>query len=68
MADTVALMAFDQHWGTGDPGPVAGQDWFEQTLALDMKQLDPSRTIVIFASLRLRWALKDANGSGSAHR
>jgi len=27
--DAVVLMAYDEHYGTGDPGPTAGQDWFE---------------------------------------
>ncbi|MGH7736135.1 MAG: glycosyltransferase, partial [Gemmatimonadales bacterium] len=29
VTDTVVLMAYDQHWSGGDPGPPAGQDWFE---------------------------------------
>ncbi|WP_394761428.1 hypothetical protein [Phenylobacterium sp.] len=30
--DAVVIMAYDQCWATGTPGPVAGQDWFEATL------------------------------------
>jgi cellulose synthase/poly-beta-1,6-N-acetylglucosamine synthase-like glycosyltransferase/spore germination protein YaaH/peptidoglycan/xylan/chitin deacetylase (PgdA/CDA1 family) len=66
VADTVMLMAFDQHWGTGDPGPTAAQDWFEQTLAEDMRQLDPSRTVVIFGSYGYDWTPPDGGKPGSA--
>jgi spore germination protein YaaH len=35
-ADAVMLMAYDQHYGGGEPGPVAAQDWFESNLAKRM--------------------------------
>jgi cellulose synthase/poly-beta-1,6-N-acetylglucosamine synthase-like glycosyltransferase/spore germination protein YaaH/peptidoglycan/xylan/chitin deacetylase (PgdA/CDA1 family) len=66
VADTVALMAYDQHWGTGDPGPPAGQDWFESTLERDMKLLDPSHTVVIFGGYGYDWTLKTATEPGKA--
>jgi cellulose synthase/poly-beta-1,6-N-acetylglucosamine synthase-like glycosyltransferase/spore germination protein YaaH len=65
-ADTVLLMAYDQHWATGEAGPVAGQEWFEQTLAADMKQLDPQRTVVALGAHGYDWTLKDKTGPGSA--
>jgi hypothetical protein len=45
-ADALVLMAYDEHWGTGDPGPPAGQDWFERQLASRMALLDPARTVL----------------------
>ncbi len=66
VADTVVLMAYDQHWGTGDAGPAAAQDWFEETLARDMGELDPSRTIVTFGAYGYDWTLKDDKGPGRA--
>lgn len=33
VADGLILMAYDQHWSTGEPGPVAGIDWYAGTLA-----------------------------------
>jgi cellulose synthase/poly-beta-1,6-N-acetylglucosamine synthase-like glycosyltransferase/spore germination protein YaaH/peptidoglycan/xylan/chitin deacetylase (PgdA/CDA1 family) len=65
-ADTVMLMAFDEHWGTGDPGPTASQEWFEKILALDMGKLDPARTIVIFGAWGYDWTLKDDKGLARA--
>jgi cellulose synthase/poly-beta-1,6-N-acetylglucosamine synthase-like glycosyltransferase/spore germination protein YaaH/peptidoglycan/xylan/chitin deacetylase (PgdA/CDA1 family) len=66
VTDTIMLMAFDQHWGLGQPGPVAAQDWFEQTLALDMKQVDPARTVVIFGAYGYDWTAKDDKGPARA--
>ncbi|MBA3812379.1 MAG: glycosyltransferase, partial [Caulobacteraceae bacterium] len=66
VADTVVLMAYDQHWGTGDAGPAAAQDWFEETLARDMRELDPARTIVTFGAYGYDWTLKDDKGPGRA--
>ena len=65
-ADVVLLMAYDQHWGTGDPGPPAGQEWFEETLARDMKILDPRRTVVSLGAHGYDWTLKDNTGPASA--
>ncbi len=65
-ADTVVLMAYDQHWGTGDPGPAAGQDWFEQNLDRRLSQLDESKTIVALGSYGYDWTLKDKTGPGAA--
>jgi spore germination protein YaaH len=62
VADTVMLMAFDEHWGSGEPGPTASQEWFERILAFDMGQLDPARTIVIFGAWGYDWTLKDQQG------
>jgi cellulose synthase/poly-beta-1,6-N-acetylglucosamine synthase-like glycosyltransferase/peptidoglycan/xylan/chitin deacetylase (PgdA/CDA1 family)/spore germination protein YaaH len=66
VADTLMLMAFDEHWGTSDAGPVASQDWFETTLASDMRQVDPARTILILGAYGYDWTLKDASGPGRA--
>jgi len=32
VADRVMVMAYDQHYAGGDPGPVAGNDWTEQVI------------------------------------
>jgi peptidoglycan-N-acetylglucosamine deacetylase len=67
VSDSVVLMAYDQHWGGGEPGPVTAQDWYEQTLAYDMRQLDPAHTIVALGAHGYDWTLADAKGPASAH-
>lgn len=55
-ADAIVLMAYDQHYGTGDPGPAAGQDWFEDQLTHSMKGLDPARTVVALGAYGYDWS------------
>ena len=60
-ADAVVLMAYDQHYGGGEPGPAAGQDWFETRLAARMAELDPTRTVLALGAYGYDWTL-DARG------
>jgi spore germination protein YaaH/peptidoglycan/xylan/chitin deacetylase (PgdA/CDA1 family)/GT2 family glycosyltransferase len=57
-ADAILLMAYDQHYGGGEPGPVAAQDWFETTIAKRMETLDPAKTIVLLGAHGYDWTLK----------
>ncbi|HZZ34191.1 MAG TPA: glycosyltransferase [Caulobacteraceae bacterium] len=66
VSDTVVLMAYDQHWAGGVPGPAAGQDWFETVLETTMAQLDPARTVLALADYGYDWTLADAKGPAHA--
>ena len=65
-ADAVVLMAYDQHWGGGEAGPAAGQDWFETTLARRMETLDPAKTILALGAYGYDWTLKGPNTAAKA--
>jgi cellulose synthase/poly-beta-1,6-N-acetylglucosamine synthase-like glycosyltransferase/spore germination protein YaaH/peptidoglycan/xylan/chitin deacetylase (PgdA/CDA1 family) len=65
-ADVVVLMAYDQHWSTGDPGPTAGQAWFEGVLDKDFAELDPARTIVALGSYGYDWTLPEHGAPSKA--
>lgn len=65
-ADAVVLMAYDEHYGTGDPGAPAGQDWYELNLAKDMEQLDPAHTIMALGAYGYNWTLARKGHPGSA--
>jgi len=54
-SDYLLLTAYDEHWGDGDPGSVAGQPWFEETLAERMKDLDGARTIICIGGYGYDW-------------
>jgi cellulose synthase/poly-beta-1,6-N-acetylglucosamine synthase-like glycosyltransferase/peptidoglycan/xylan/chitin deacetylase (PgdA/CDA1 family)/spore germination protein YaaH len=56
IVDFELLMAYDQHWAGKDPGSIAGEDWFEQTLDKRMKVLDPDQTIVAIGSYGYDWS------------
>lgn len=55
VTDYLMLMAYDQHWATGQPGPIAGQDWFEAALKKRMAELQPEKTIVCFGNYGYDW-------------
>ena len=55
LADAVVLMAYDEHWSTGDAGPLASQGWFQQGLADALKRLDPNKVIVALGSYGYDW-------------
>jgi cellulose synthase/poly-beta-1,6-N-acetylglucosamine synthase-like glycosyltransferase/spore germination protein YaaH/peptidoglycan/xylan/chitin deacetylase (PgdA/CDA1 family) len=59
VSDTVVLMAYDEHWGGagGQPGPPAGEDWFETNLARDAAQLDPAHMVVALGGYGYDWKL-----------
>jgi peptidoglycan-N-acetylglucosamine deacetylase len=60
-SDYLILMAYDQHWTGSDAGPVAGQDWFEQHLITQMRDLDASKTIIALGNYGYNWS--DADNS-----
>lgn len=66
VSDTVVLMAYDEHWGTGAPGPTASQEWFENTLAKDMAQLNADQTIVTLGAYGYNWTAADKQGPAKA--
>ncbi|HEX3367737.1 glycosyltransferase [Phenylobacterium sp.] len=66
-ADAVVLMAYDQHWGGGEPGPVAAQDWFESTIAKRMETLDPAKTIVALGNHGYDWTLPGPKTKATSH-
>jgi spore germination protein len=46
MADKVLVMAYDEHWRTGTPGPIASLEWCKQVCRF-AKQVVPSNKLVM---------------------
>jgi hypothetical protein len=61
-SDYSILMAYDQHYAGKEPGPVAAQLWFEQTLVERMKGLNPAKTIVAIGSYGYDWSSTEPEG------
>ncbi|MEO6340893.1 MAG: glycosyltransferase [Caulobacteraceae bacterium] len=57
-SDTLVLMAYDQHYLTGDAGAVAGQGWFEHYLQQGFAALDPNKAIIALGSYGYDWSGK----------
>jgi peptidoglycan-N-acetylglucosamine deacetylase len=53
--DFLMLMGYDEHWSSGEAGPVASQSWFSTRLAARMRDLDPAHTIVAIGNYGYDW-------------
>lgn len=54
-ADFLIAMAYDQHWDSSDPGPVASQDWFQGALANFFDRVPPSNAIIALGNYGYDW-------------
>ena len=54
-SDGLVLMNYDQHQIQTDPGPVAGQDWFEDNLRAVMKIVPREKVICSIGSYGYDW-------------
>jgi spore germination protein YaaH len=53
--DAVVLMAYDQCWGSGTPGPIAGLDWLQASLDARLNAADPAHLIVALGAYGYDW-------------
>ncbi|HKC86373.1 MAG TPA: glycosyl hydrolase family 18 protein, partial [Blastocatellia bacterium] len=54
--DYLMLMAYDEHWADSAPGSVAGEPWFEETLARRMSEIAGDRVIVCVGGYGYDWS------------
>jgi cellulose synthase/poly-beta-1,6-N-acetylglucosamine synthase-like glycosyltransferase/peptidoglycan/xylan/chitin deacetylase (PgdA/CDA1 family)/spore germination protein YaaH len=54
-ADHLVLMAYDENTADGDPGPLAGQGWFEHSLDRRFANVDAAKLIVAIGSYGYDW-------------
>ncbi|MBV9749248.1 MAG: hypothetical protein JO157_10570, partial [Acetobacteraceae bacterium] len=55
VTDKLFLMAYDEHYQGGTPGPIASQRWFEDVVARAQRVVPPDRLIVAVASYAYAW-------------
>lgn len=58
-ADGVILMNYDQHYPGGEPGAVAGQDWFASNIEYALKDIPAEKLICAIANYGYDWASKE---------
>ncbi|MCX5764628.1 MAG: glycosyltransferase [Gemmatimonadetes bacterium] len=63
--DYLFLMLYDEHYGRGDPGPVASQRWFESRLDQFLKWIPPGKAIVTLGAYGYEWNDADNKVNGS---
>jgi cellulose synthase/poly-beta-1,6-N-acetylglucosamine synthase-like glycosyltransferase/peptidoglycan/xylan/chitin deacetylase (PgdA/CDA1 family)/spore germination protein YaaH len=64
-SDGLILMNYDQHYPGGEPGSVAGQDWFVQNLEDALKVAPKEKIIVAVANYGYDWAMKPGQKKGT---
>jgi cellulose synthase/poly-beta-1,6-N-acetylglucosamine synthase-like glycosyltransferase/peptidoglycan/xylan/chitin deacetylase (PgdA/CDA1 family)/spore germination protein YaaH len=55
VADKLFLMAYDEHYQGGAPGPIASQPWFENVVARAARAVPPDRLVVAVGSYAYDW-------------
>ncbi|MEO5865724.1 MAG: glycosyltransferase, partial [Sphingomonas sp.] len=55
LVDRVFLMAYDEHSEAGDPGPIASQGWFEQSIARAAQGVPRGKLVVTIGNYGYEW-------------
>ncbi|PZO77599.1 MAG: polysaccharide deacetylase [Sphingomonas hengshuiensis] len=53
--DRVILMAYDEHWESGSPGPIASQPWFVGQVEQAIRQVGRDKLVVALGSYAYDW-------------
>lgn len=61
LTDRVILMAYDQHWQGGQPGPIAAQDWFARQVQTALHSIGSDHIVVALGSYAYDWHGGTAN-------
>lgn len=62
VTDRIFLMAYDEHWPGGEPGPIASQPWFAQHLAAAVQAIGRDKAIVALGNYAYDWGKGRAEG------
>ena len=54
-ADELIIMAYDEHWSTGPPGPIASLPWFAQILNKRRHDIPADKLIVAIGNYAYDW-------------
>ncbi len=54
-ADYLILMAYDEHWATGTPGPIASLPWFADVLHKRQRDVPAKKMIVAIGNYAYDW-------------
>ncbi|MEF8734164.1 MAG: glycosyl hydrolase family 18 protein [Candidatus Accumulibacter meliphilus] len=66
-ADYLILMAYDEHWADGSPGPIASLPWFARVLRARQRDIAAEKMIVAIGNYAYDWGPRPA-GRGAHFR
>lgn len=65
IADRIVIMAYDQHWSTSEPGPIAGTDWCKKITDYAKSQIPQEKLIMGLSFYGRTW--RDDKTGGKAY-
>jgi len=65
--DYIVPMVYDEHYQSGEPGPVASEAWFEGEMDKLLKVLPPEKTVVGVGSYGYDWIIGGQGGTEVSH-
>ncbi|MEI6835431.1 MAG: glycosyltransferase [Candidatus Falkowbacteria bacterium] len=57
IVDYVVLMAYDEHYPGGDPGPIASTDWFKDVVDQGINSVPKSKLIISLGAYGYDWTI-----------
>lgn len=54
-SDKLVMMAYDEHWQGGEPGPIASDGWFAQRLTAALSGIPADRVVVALGNYGYDW-------------
>ncbi|HHY38897.1 MAG TPA: glycoside hydrolase [Clostridia bacterium] len=64
IADKVVIMAYDEHWVGGDPGPIASFTWVQSVLKYATRAISPDRILLGLAAYGYDWPTSNGKAVG----
>jgi peptidoglycan-N-acetylglucosamine deacetylase len=54
-ADALIVMAYDEHWATGPPGPISSLGWFTRVVSQRARQIPREKRVIALGSYAYDW-------------
>jgi spore germination protein YaaH len=61
IVDRILVMAYDEHWSTSEPGPVASMDWCQRVAAYALRTIGSEKLIMGLPFYGRSWGSFNAN-------
>jgi peptidoglycan-N-acetylglucosamine deacetylase len=58
VADSMIVMAYDEHWRTGTPGPIASLGWFTTIAARRARDIPKEKRVIALGSYAYDWPVR----------
>jgi spore germination protein YaaH len=61
MVDRILVMAYDEHWSTSEPGPIASMDWCQRVATYSLQTIGSEKLIMGLPFYGRSWGSFNAN-------